>query len=498
MHAPLSRYNWRWERWAIQGRNAHGVEVLQNASSHFATAVALNPHDELSRTNALLISNLACNWDSYEDSLRWLQTAVRDQLDTSRDLTITPNYAASFPSLTPTDLKRIAIAAAGHEERTAERLRPKGFSLHRVSAVHKLLHVVYITTDLRPHPVGYNAWFHLHDPTQTKATVVSLAADDGSDVRKRIATSLGDRLVVFVEHEPVRLATDLNDLQPHVIIALNGWSAGHQISALALRPAPVQIHFFGTQGTLGSRYVEFMVNDRRATPPELSSFFTEKLIVLSRSFFVADYSWRPPLSNSTTNRPAVFCCFNSLYKVQPTDWTSWLQLLRSTPGSSLWLQRSPPVAESYLVNLALRHGIDRSRISFTDRLPHDQHLEAKRRGCRVALDTQHFNGHTTTVDMLWAGVPVVATAGEAMVGRVAASLLLHTHSAGLTLARTPEDYLTLARRLMLNATPPPPTSPVFDTASWVAELDRMLHALWDATANDRHFHVVSNMQSQMG
>ena len=43
----------------------------------------------------------------------------------------------------------------------------------------------------------------------------------------------------------------------------------------------------------------------------------------------------------------------------------------------------------------------------------------------VALDPIPYGGATTTAESLWMGVPVVALAGDGMVGRLAASLLVH-------------------------------------------------------------------------
>jgi protein O-GlcNAc transferase len=43
----------------------------------------------------------------------------------------------------------------------------------------------------------------------------------------------------------------------------------------------------------------------------------------------------------------------------------------------------------------------------------------------VFLDTWEFGGHTTSVDSLWAGVPVLTFAGPSLMSRVSSSLLIH-------------------------------------------------------------------------
>lgn len=43
----------------------------------------------------------------------------------------------------------------------------------------------------------------------------------------------------------------------------------------------------------------------------------------------------------------------------------------------------------------------------------------------IFLDTWEFGGHTTSVDSLWAGVPVLTFAGPSLMSRVSSSLLIH-------------------------------------------------------------------------
>jgi predicted O-linked N-acetylglucosamine transferase (SPINDLY family) len=79
----------------------------------------------------------------------------------------------------------------------------------------------------------------------------------------------------------------------------------------------------------------------------------------------------------------------------------------------------------------------------------EDHL-ARHRAADLFLDTLPYNAHSTAIDALWAGLPVVTCAGGFFAGRVAASLLkaaslpeLVTHSLA--------DYEALALKLATDA-----------------------------------------------
>ena len=80
----------------------------------------------------------------------------------------------------------------------------------------------------------------------------------------------------------------------------------------------------------------------------------------------------------------------------------------------LWLLRFPSAAaaEPRLVELALKRGLDRSRLLFTDMLPYETHLESKA-VCELFLDAFVYNAHGTAEDALWAAVPLLTLPGTA-------------------------------------------------------------------------------------
>lgn len=77
----------------------------------------------------------------------------------------------------------------------------------------------------------------------------------------------------------------------------------------------------------------------------------------------------------------------------------------------LWLLRFPAVGEPNIQQYAQNMGLPTSRIIFSPVAPKEEHV---RRGqlADVCLDTPLCNGHTTGMDVLWAGTPMVTLPGE--------------------------------------------------------------------------------------
>jgi predicted O-linked N-acetylglucosamine transferase (SPINDLY family) len=101
---------------------------------------------------------------------------------------------------------------------------------------------------------------------------------------------------------------------------------------------------------------------------------------------------------------------------------AWMRLLLAVPGSVLWLLESSTGFCDNLRHQAQLRGIAPERLVFAPRVSPDRHL-ARNPLADLVLDTSPYNGHMTTSDALWAGVPLVTLAGKAFAGRVAASQL---------------------------------------------------------------------------
>jgi len=90
-------------------------------------------------------------------------------------------------------------------------------------------------------------------------------------------------------------------------------------------------------------------------------------------------------------------------------------------------------------------GLAPGRIIFSNVAAKEEHV---RRGqlSDVCLDTPLCNGHTTSMDILWAGTPVVTMPLETLASRVAASQLVTLGCPELS-AGSRQEYEDIAVRL---------------------------------------------------
>lgn len=94
---------------------------------------------------------------------------------------------------------------------------------------------------------------------------------------------------------------------------------------------------------------------------------------------------------------------------------------------------------------AAKYGIE-NQIIFTEKLPRDEYLKYAPEMCDLYLDTEPCNAHTTAVEMLTGGLPLLTITGNTRCGRIAASVL---ESCGLKelVANDLKTYEELAVRL---------------------------------------------------
>jgi protein O-GlcNAc transferase len=313
------------------------------------------------------------------------------------------------------------------------------------------LRIAYLSRDFRDHAVGHvlRSVFAHHDRSRFEVHAYSCGVDDRSVYRQAIAASV-ETFVDIAAATDDEAAQAIADAGIDVLIDLMGHTTGNRLGILARRPAPLQAHYLGYAGTVGASYVDAFIGDAIATPPALEAHFSERIVRVPDCFMVSDGTdalAAPASSRREHGLPEdayVFCNFGDAARVDRRTFELWLQILERAPDALLWLRKPDALAAENLRRAAIERGIDPARLVFADRVPGKSAHLARLACADAALDTLGwYNGHSTTADLLWAGVPVLTSPGETFASRVAASLV---SAAGLheLVAATPGDYVDCA------------------------------------------------------
>ncbi|MEK9970342.1 MAG: tetratricopeptide repeat protein [Ferrovibrio sp.] len=313
------------------------------------------------------------------------------------------------------------------------------------------IRIAYLSHDLRNHAVGHimAELFELHDRSRFDVMVLSTGRDDGSDIHKRYRAIAGFHDLSGLDL--AALGRRIRDLQPDILIDLQGYTVGSYMPLLVQRLAPVQIDWIGFPGTMGrAAQVDYIMADAQVIPPDADRHYSEAVIRLPHCYQPNNRQRivgpeQPRRSYGLPDKAVVFACFNRPVKIRPKMFAAWMAILRDVPDSVLLLYASAEDARANLRREAETHGIDAGRLHFAGTLPQDQYL-ARYRAVDLVLDTYPYGSHSTASDCLWAGTPLLALTGETFASRVAGSILQAVGLPELVTTR-PEEYVAAAIRL---------------------------------------------------
>jgi len=136
---------------------------------------------------------------------------------------------------------------------------------------------------------------------------------------------------------------------------------------------------------------------------------------------------------------------------------------------------------------AKARGVAPERLHFAKHVSQDNYL-ARFGVADLFLDTVPYNAHSTAVDALWGGVPVLTCSGSAFASRVAGSLLesvglpelvtgnLKDYEAlAIRLAKQPQELRALRERLAASRK----SAPLFDTVKFCRYVESAYRTMWE-------------------
>ncbi|MEM9008722.1 MAG: TIGR03032 family protein, partial [Cyanobacteria bacterium P01_F01_bin.86] len=293
----------------------------------------------------------------------------------------------------------------------------------------RTIHLGYISSDFRDHPIGnlVQQLFKLHDREKFTVYCYSIGPNDSSKYRENIEEDC-DYFYDVSRFSYTKIASLIRKSSIDILIDLNGYTAHSRPEIFMIQSAPIQINYLGNPGTMGTKNIQYIITNKTITPPEQERYISEKCIFLPNCRQVTNDRQtlnfkEMALKNSKSNNSFIYCCFNRVEKIDSVVFNIWMNILSRVPNSALWLLRSNPYAENNLKQYADDYGIDSKRLVFINPLSKNYLLE-KQAAVDLFLDTLYFNASATAINSLWVGVPVLTLPGETFMSRVGASLLM--------------------------------------------------------------------------
>jgi len=422
---------------------------LDQAEATYRRALALQPHSpEVCRN----LAGILLDQGQVDDAIEAYRRALQFQ----------PEHAATHSDLILTlhlQSDQDGHAVAEEHRRWGERFSdPFRSSLHphlHDRSPERRLRIGYVSPDFCDHVLGRNLrpLFHHHDHQQFEILCYAGATQpDGftEDFRQHAdqwRSTVGvadDAFAEMIRQDGVDILVDLNQ---HM--------AGNRLPMFSRQPTPVQVSFAGYPASAGVEAIPYRISDRylesemaselRSPSPQLRS--AERILLID-SFWCYDPCGIEVEVNGLPARESgniTFGCLNNFCKVNEQALSLWAQVLGKVTDSRLILLTSVGSHRQRAREFLEKKGIESHRVDFVEFRPRREYLKLYHR-LDIILDTFPYNGHTTSLDALWMGVPVVSLAGETPVSRAGLSQLSNL---GLPewVAHSESEYVKIAEKL---------------------------------------------------
>lgn len=330
--------------------------------------------------------------------------------------------------------------------------------------------IVFASAFLRDHTVArlFVPLFERLDPAQFEVHAVALAPASEAFVRDLAPH-------ITLHHGPLEAAMwhqHLQRLAPDVLVYLDIGMHPLPQALAALRIAPVQAVLWGHPVSTGLPTLDWFVSAAAFEPADADTHYSERLLRLPG----LGNGLRPPPPASAASpaferepgRIELFCA-QSVYKLTPDHDALFARVLARLPHARLHLipHELPHIRDwlaARLTQACAAAGVDMNdRLVLHPLLPLPEYL-ALAGACDLALDTLHWSGGMSSLDLLGQGLPIVTVAGGTMRSRQTAALLHRLDAAELVaadadgyvdrivaLAGDPARRQALSRRLRDNA-----------------------------------------------
>ena len=317
---------------------------------------------------------------------------------------------------------------------------------------NKPLRIGYIAHTFRQHSVGWLArWLlHYHDREKFQ-TAIYLGGEFEDEITQFWYKQKVD-LVRNIQRDPQFIAQQMREDEIDILVDLDSVTRNITCLVMALKPAPVQVTWLGFDAS-GLPSVDYFIADPYVLPENAQAHYTEKLWRLPNTYLAVDgfEIGIPTLRRDDLGIPhdaVIYLSSHGGYKRHPATIRLQMRIVKEVANSYLLIKGigDENSVKQLFSQLAAEEGVDLERLKFLPRDPNEYVHRANLQIADIALDTYPYNGATTTLELLWMGIPLVTRVGEQFAARNSYTFL---RNVGVEegIAWTEEEYLDWGIRL---------------------------------------------------
>lgn len=311
------------------------------------------------------------------------------------------------------------------------RLKPCPFSFEDRKLKPKKIKLGFLCADIRPHPTGYviGEFFERIDREKFDVYLYDIHPELDSYPSKRIYAIKDINIVQLDKLNDKAAAERIFEDKIDVLVDMNGFTSFNRLGIMTYQPAPAQGTFLGYIGTMGGvPGIDYHFVDQYSVLPGEEKYYHETLKYLEPARWLIDHNIELPKNAPLRKHmgfksdTVVLCCFNNTYKFTPTYFDLWARILKRVPKAILWFYGNSQILEENIDKEFEKRGIEKERIIHSKFVPHEEHL-ARYKIADLLLDTEIYNAHTTGMEALFMGCPVITCPGTTYPSRVGGALL---------------------------------------------------------------------------
>ena len=382
----------------------------------YQTLVNLDPNYNLALGKLISTKMFLCDWKNYNEILDQIYNSIKN------------NYLV----IDPFTLLSISDDPEFHFKNSKIYLKNKNInkSINNFSVQkNEKIRIGYFSSDFYEQAVLYLMMdvFKKHDKSKFEIFGFYFNSEKfdkwTEDVKKHF---LEFHDLNFKSDEEIALICRKKSID--IAVDLKGFTENNRHDIFLRRIAPIQISYLGYPGTMGMKNIDYIIADKEVITNKNQKNFSEKILYLPNCYQANMESKK--ISNKKLKRSDfklneknfVFCSFNHNYKITPEIYSLWMEILKQTTKSELWILKYNLDAKNNLTNYAKNQGINPSRIIFAESEVSEIHL-SRLKLADLLLDTFPYNSHTTASDAMRVGLPIITLKGKSFASRVASSIL---------------------------------------------------------------------------